>query len=108
MSAKITLNTLKTHRPQSRAVIRITSLRGTSSDYDRRSGTSPYQRTREYSRARMASHGSRSPIENVARATPPITCLILGRDRNTTRANPSDTRYARAAWAMPGIDGEGR
>jgi len=50
----------------------------------------------------MASHGIRSATVNAARATTPNTCLILGRDRNTTRANTSDTRYARAASAMPG------
>jgi len=56
----------------------------------------------------MASHGIRSATVIAARATTPISCLILGRDRNTTRANTSETRYAPAASAMPGIDGEGR
>jgi len=49
----------------------------------------------------MASHGIRSATKNAARATTPNTRLILGRDWKTTRTNTSDTRYARAASAMP-------
>src|SRR5882724_3614261 len=33
---------------------------------------------------------SEAPTKNAARAATPITCLILGRDRNTERANISD------------------
>src|SRR5438132_10743732 len=41
----------------------------------------------------MASHGIGSATINAARATTPNTCLILGRDRKTTRANTSNARY---------------